>query len=32
MFTPSGIIRVSEKENEFFDRPKKESVPFISWS
>ena len=28
MFTPSGIIRVSEKENEFFDRPKKESVPF----
>ena len=28
VYTPSGIIRVSEKEKEFFDRPKKESVPY----
>ena len=28
MFTLSGIIRVSEKENEFFDRPKKENCTY----
>src|SRR6056300_1639098 len=28
VYTPSGIIRVSEKKKEFFNRPKKESVPY----
>ena len=28
LFTPSGIIRVSEKKNQFLDRPKKESIPY----
>ena len=28
IFTPSGIIRVSEKETDFFNRPKKDSTPY----
>ena len=28
LYTPSGIIRVSEKKNSFLDREKKESVPY----
>ena len=28
LFTPSGIIRISEKEDEFFNREKLESVPY----
>ena len=28
LFTPSGIIRVSEKKTQFLDRPKKESIPY----
>ena len=28
VYTPTGIIRVSEKENEFLNRDKKDSVPY----
>ena len=28
LYTPSGIIRVSEKKEQFFNREKKESVPY----
>ncbi len=28
VYTPSGIIRVSEKQKDFFNRPKKDSVPY----
>ena len=28
LFTPSGIIRIAEKEDEFFNREKLESVPY----
>tara|TARA_R100000742_G_C4279046_1_gene102741 strand:- start:2266 stop:3936 length:1671 start_codon:yes stop_codon:yes gene_type:complete len=28
LYTPTGIIRVSEKETDFFNREKKESVPY----
>ena len=28
VFTPGGIIRVSEKKDQFLDRPRKESIPY----
>jgi|TARA_R100001224_G_C4020068_1_gene148995 twinkle protein len=28
LYTPSGIIRVSQKQEDFFNREKKESIPF----